>query len=175
MTPQILGQIVGILATIITALSYQVNTKRNLLIIASAGTTCTCLSYLLLGASSGFALNIVCLVRNASFYAMKEGTRLHKLTTALLIAAMCAVGALSWQGPISLLIIVALAINTFFISLGKPQILRWSLLLTCTMIIIYNIAVFSIGGIMNESISIVSSIIGIVRFAKPDSRKEKVS
>jgi len=50
MNPQIWGQIVGITAAVITALSYQVNTKRNLLLIASAGTTCTCLAYLLLGA-----------------------------------------------------------------------------------------------------------------------------
>lgn len=173
MSPQIWGQIVGITAAIITALSYQVNTKRNLLLIASAGTACTCLGYLLLGALPGFALNIVCLIRNALFYRLKEGTKANKIATAILIVAMCAVGALSWQGPISLLIIIALALNTFFLSLGKPQTLRWSLLLTCSMIVIYNIAVFSIGGLLNESISIVSSIIGIVRFAKSPETAEK--
>jgi len=34
------------------------------------------------------------------------------------------------------------------------------------MIIIYNVFVFSLGGIANETVAIVSSIIGIIRFRK---------
>ena len=64
---EILGQIIGILATVITALSYQMNTKKSLLLTQSLATACTCISYLFLGASSGFALTIVCLVRNGGF------------------------------------------------------------------------------------------------------------
>ena len=59
---QVIGQIVGIIATLITALSYQMNTKRSLLIVQTTATACTCLSYMLLGATSGFALNVLCLV-----------------------------------------------------------------------------------------------------------------
>ena len=79
---------------------------------------------------------------------------------------MAVVGAFSWQGPISLLIIIALIINTFFLSLGNPQKLRYSILFTSTMVIIYNAYVFTIGGLMNETIAIISSIIGIIRFRK---------
>ena len=75
-------------------------------------------------------------------------------------------GAMSWQGPISLLIIVALAANTVFLSLGKPQVLRYSILVTSLMVLIYNIYVLSIGGILNESIAILSAFIGIIRFRK---------
>ena len=64
----IIGQALGIAATLITFASYQFNTKRVLLIIQTAATLCTCLSFLFLGASTGFALNIVCLVRNVVFY-----------------------------------------------------------------------------------------------------------
>ena len=84
---------------------------------------------------------------------------------------MAVLGIFSWQGPISLLIIVALIINIFFLSLGNPQKLRYSILFTSTMVIIYNIYVFTIGGLMNEAIAIISSIIGIVRFRK-DKKKE---
>jgi hypothetical protein len=34
------------------------------------------------------------------------------------------------------------------------------------MVLIYNIFVFSIGGITNEAVAIVSSIVGIIRFRK---------
>lgn len=166
MAQEIIGQIFGIATTILSAISYQANTKKKLLILSSLAVGCICISYLLLGAYSGFALNVICLIRNVCFYFIKEKTKTYYIVTGLLITAICVVGALSWQGPISLLIIIALAINTYFISLGKPQLLRYSLLLTCTMVLIYDIVYLSIGGIANESISTVSAIIGIIRYFK---------
>jgi hypothetical protein len=166
MVEEIIGQALGIIATIITFISYQANTKRSLLIIQSIATLCTCLSYFFLGATSGFALNIICLIRNAIFYFQKEGTKLQYISASILSLVMAFVGAFSWQGPISLLIIIALAANTVYLSFGKPQLLRQSVLVTSTMVLIYNIFVFSIGGITNESISIISSAIGVVRYRK---------
>ncbi len=90
----------------------------------------------------------------------------------ILAVTMCVLGALSWEGPISLLVIVALAANTVFMSFGKPQLLRESVIATSGMILIYNIFVFSIGGIVNEGVSIVSSIVGIIRFRKKKSEAE---
>ena len=167
MENQILGQTLGIIATILTFISYQTNTKKKLLIIQSIATLCTCLSFLFLDAATGFALNIVCLVRNVVFYFQNTGTKIYYISTALLTLAMVGVGALSWEGMISLLVIIALGINTVFISIGNAQLLRKSILLTSTMVIIYNIVVFSIGGIANEAISIVSSVIGIIRYKQP--------
>ena len=86
--------------------------------------------------------------------------------TAVLTAAMVGVGIFSWQGPLSLLILVALAANTVFLSFGKPQLLRYSILGTSSMVLAYNVAVFTLGGILNEGISIVSSIVGIFRFRR---------
>ena len=166
MTQHIIGQILGFVATALMAMSYQVNKPRRLLLIQSAGTLCNCLSYLLLGATSGFALNIVCLIRNGYYAVKKEGTVTDRILTAVLVLAIIVVGALSWQGSISLLIIIALAINTFILSLNKPQVLRYSIVLTSTMVLIYNIAVFTMGGILTESISVISSVIGILRFRR---------
>ena len=166
MLPEILGQTLGIIATLITALSYQANTKKKLLFIQSVATLCTCISYLLLGATSGFALNIVCLIRNVCFYFQKEGKTPIYISTSIFVVMMGILGAMSWQGPISLLIIVALAANTFFLSLGKPQMLRYSILVTSLMVLIYNIYALAIGGILNESIAILSAFIGIIRFRK---------
>ena len=173
MTPQmqqLIGQALGILATVITVISYQMNTKRSLLLVQTAATACTCLAYLFLGATSGFTLNIVCIIRNIVFYFQKDSGKVHTVSALVLAAAMVAVGALSWQGPVSLLIIVALAANTVFMSFGKPQLLRQSVLGTSSMILLYNIFVFSIGGIANEGLSIVSSAVGIVRFRKESAK-----
>lgn len=165
-TQEIIGQALGILAPILTALSYQVNTKQRLLLIQTASTFCICVSYLLLDAASGFALNVVCLIRNVCFYFQKDGTATSRIVTCLLAAAMGAMGALSWQGTVSLFIIVALVINTIFMSFGSPQLLRCSILLTSSLIFMYNVLVFSVGGMINESLAVISSAVGILRFRR---------
>ena len=169
-----IGQSFGILATILNFISYQANTKKSLLIIQTIATMCTCLSFFFLGATTGFALNIICIIRNIVFYIVHRRSRLFYPAVVILTLATIFCGALSWQGWISLLIIVALAANTVFLSFGDPQLLRKSILITSTLVILYNIFVFSIGGISSELIAIISSGIGLYRYRK-NNRQEAVS
>lgn len=166
MVETIIGQILGIFATILTFLSYQSNSKQKLLIIQTSATMSTCISYFFLNAMSGFWLNIVCLCRNILYYFEKQNSKFNLVSGIIFAIIMAILGALSWQGYISILIIIALMLNTIILSLGKPQLLRQSILLTSSLVIIYNVYVFSIGGILNESLAIISSIIGIIRFNK---------
>lgn len=162
----IIGQILGFLATALTVLSYQMNTKRTLLLLQTAATTCTCLSFLFLGATAGFALNIVCIVRNIAFYFETARTPLCTWTAILMAATMGVLGALSWEGAISLLILPALMANTLFMSRGNPQLLRYSVIVTSSLIFVYDLFVVSVGGMLNEGLSVVSSVVGILRFHK---------
>ena len=169
----ILGQALGIIAPIITFVSYQVNSKNKLLILQTGATLATCLSYLFLGASSGFALNIVCIIRNIAFFFQDSKSKMNMISAIILAAVMGCLGVLSWEGPISLLVIIALAANTIFMSFGDAQLLRKSVICTSSMILIYNFCIPepTIGGIINESVAIVASIIGIVTFIR--MKKEK--
>lgn len=168
MTNEIIGQILGIIAPIITFVSYQVNSKKKLLILQTAATLSTCLSYMFLGASSGFALNIVCIIRNIAFFFQDSKSKLNMISSCILAVIMGGLGFLSWEGPISLLVIIALAANTIFMSFGNAQLLRKSVICTSSMILIYNIFIENptIGGIINESVAIIASIIGIITFIK---------
>lgn len=169
---ELLGQILGIVATLIITSAYQANTKKGLLMIQTPGIAVLCVSYLLLGASSGFALNVVCVLRNLGCYFVKEKTKAYYAMTGALMVIMGVMGILSWEGPVSLILIAALVANTFFIALGKPQILRYSIIVTSTLCLIYNIVVFSVGGILLEAISVVSAIVGSIRFLIA-AKKEK--
>ena len=171
----VLGQILGVVAPILTFVSYQVNSKNKLLALSTASTSAVCLSYLLLGGSSGFALNIVCIVRNVIYFFMDSKSTANRVAAAMLALAIGGLGALSWEGPISILMIVALMVNTVFMSFGNPQLLRQSVIGTSSLILIYNIFMVhpTIGGIVNESIAIVASIVGIVVFVR--SKKTKKS
>ena len=173
MTSELWGQIVGIAATIVITSAYQANTKRGMLMIQTPGVVLLCVSYLLLGAISGFALNIVCVLRNVCCMFIKERTKAYYVMTGVLMCALGAMGILSWDGYLSLLLIVCLVANTFFVALGIPQILRYSLVVTSTLCLIYNIAIPipSIGGILLESITVVSAIVGILRFWRSKKRE----
>ena len=168
------GQTLSILATLITFLSYQMNTRRSILFTQTAATVSMCAGYFFLGATSGFALNIVGIVRNLTYYFLgysKNPKKYSLIASVGFAAVICVLGILSWQAWYSLLIIIALAINTVYLSLGDPQRLRKSILLTSSSIFIYNIFVFSIGGMTNEAVAIVSSIVGIIRFRKKKTEK----
>lgn len=163
---EIAGHIVGAIAIATYFLSYQFSDKKKLLAVQTAATALNCLQYLLIGASSGFALNIVCIVRNILFFAVEQkgaGKKFAWLPYALAVV-MGVVSLFSWDGVYSLLIIVGLMLNTVFMGICNSQNLRKSLLLTCSMVVIYNIFAGSYTGIISESISIISAIIGIIRF-----------
>lgn len=169
----ILGQVFGIFATVIFFLSYQVFEKKKLLVIQIVATLCTCISFLFLGATSGFALNIVCIIRNIAYYFEEAGTKICYITTAILTAIMCVLGALSWQGSVSLLIIAALVINTVCMSFGDPQLLRKSILVSSPLALLYNVLMLSVGGAINEFSAIVASVIGIIRYNRSKAKEEK--
>lgn len=164
----IIGQILGIVAPIVTFISYQVNSKNKLLLLQTAANVAICISYLLLGASSGFALNIVGTIRNMTFFFLDPKSRTNRICAVILALAMGGAGLLSWEGPISLVLMVALMANTIFMSFGDPQLLRKSVIGTSSLILIYNLLMANptIGGIMNESIAIVASIIGVLIYRK---------
>ena len=166
MTQELIGQALSIIAPILTVISYQFNSKKSVLLFLSGATLATAIAYFLLGATTGAVLNIICLLRNLVCYFFVKGKTSIYLTFAVCAIAMGAFGAVTWQGYVSLLIILGLVINSYFVILGDPQKLRYSILLTSTLVIIYNIIIFSIGGIANEALAIISSIIGIIRFRK---------
>jgi hypothetical protein len=160
----IAGQIMGWVAALLTCLSYQCKEHKKLIVIQTLSTLSICISYLLLSAWSGMLLNVVCIVRNFIIYRKDLKIFSYGFWPYALAALMGLMGALSWQGPMSLLIIVALAVNTLFLYFPNVQNLRKSIVITSTMVLIYN-AYFSVwGGVFNELIAISSSIIGIYRY-----------
>ena len=162
----IAGQIMGWLAALITFLSYQCKEHKKLIIVQTLSTLSICISYLLLGAWSGMLLNVVCIIRNFIIYRKDLKIFSYSFWPYVLAALMGVMGAVSWQGPMSLLVIVALAVNTLFLYFPNVQNLRKSIVITSTMVLIYN-AYFSVwGGVFNEAIAISSSIIGIYRYRK---------
>lgn len=154
----------GWIAAILTFISYQCKSHKKLIALQTMSTLSICVSYLLLNALSGMLLNIVCLIRNFIIYRKDIRFFSYSFWPYVLSVAMGITGVISWQGSMSLLIIAALSVNTLFLYFPNVQNLRKSILVTSSMIIIYNIYYAVWGGVANEMIAIISSVIGIYRY-----------
>lgn len=162
----LIGQIMGWVAALMTFISYQCKEQKKLLAVQTLSSLSICISYLLLGAWSGMLLNVVCILRNFIIYRKDLKIFSYGFWPYALAAVMGIMGAVSWQGPMSLLVIVALMVNTLFLYFPNVQNLRKSILVTSTMVLIYN-AYFSVwGGVVNEMVAISSAVIGICRYRR---------
>ena len=163
---ELTGQIFGWLAALFTFLSYQCKEHKKLLIVQTLSSLSICISYLFLGAHSGMLLNIVCILRNFITYKKNIKFFSYSFWPYVLALTMGLMGLLSWQGYMSLLIVVALMVNTIFVYFPNVQNLRKSIVVTSTMVLIYNAYYAVWGGTVNELIAITSAIIGIYRYRK---------
>jgi len=162
----IIGQIMGFVAVVLGFVSFQMSTQKHLLLVQTATTIAFCIHYYLIGATSGLMLNLLGIARNLAYYHKDKPLFSGKKCPIFFAVVMGVVGLLSWQGYYSIFVVLGLVINTVCLSFANPQNIRKSILVTSPMVLIYDAFVLSIGGIIYESVVIVSSIIGIIRYRK---------
>lgn len=166
----IIGQILGVITIPLGFLSYQAKTAKKLLILQVLNAFVFCIHYLMIGAISAFAMNAIVVIRNIVYANKDKKIFSYRFYPILFAIIMGGVGILSWQNAYSIFVVLGLVLNTLALSSGDAQYIRKSILVTSTMVLIYNILVFSIGGTVYESVTIVSSIIGIIRYRKDNSK-----
>jgi len=132
-----------------------------------------CLQYILIGAYSGFGLNIVCIIRRIFYFHRDKKVLSGSWLPIVLSFVMAVISLFSWDGYHSLFIILGLIINTVCMGVCNSQNLRKSILITCPLILVYNILEGSFGGAVSETISLISAIIGIIRYEKSVQREPK--
>ena len=170
-TLEILGQVSGFLALGVSFLSYQMKTRQGVIALQFAVSVLITLQYLFIGATSGFALNFICCLRGLCFCFQHKKFLSGKWVPMFFAVLMVVVSIFSWEGIHSLAMVAGLAINTLVMGLCSANTLRKSLLLTCTLVIIYNIVVGSFSGIVFEAVSFISAVIALIRMRK-DTVKE---
>jgi hypothetical protein len=162
----IIAQIFGVIAVILGFLSYQMRTRRQILLALSATVIALTLHYLFLGAYTGMAMNAVSLIRNIAYDYRDRKEIKSPLIPIVFTAIQVVMGILTWQAWYSILVLVGIAINTYCVGLCNSQNLRKSILVTSPLVLIYNIFTMALSGIVFEVVGIVSAIIGIIRHRK---------
>ena len=91
----------------------------------------------------------------------------------IILALMTAVvGIITWTGWYSIFVFSGMVIHTLCMSLKDAQKVRYSLLITSPLVIVYNLFTYNYAGAVYESFSIASSIIGIIRYRQLKPQEE---
>lgn len=172
----ILIQVVGIAAMFFSVFSFQMNKHKQIMMMQIAATALFGVQYFLLGAYTGMAMDIVGVIRGIVFYNRDKRWASSNIWIVVFMVIFAVSGLFTWQGKESLLMILAMMLNTVSFSCTKPKLVRSTILLSSPMILIYNILTGSIGGIINEICVEISSVAGLLRFdigkGKTESNKQ---
>jgi len=166
----VVGQMMGFVAVVLGFVSFQMRTQKQLLVVQTATTIAFCIHYYLIGATSGLMLNLLGIVRNLAYYHKDKPLFSGKKCPIFFAVVMGIVGMLSWQGYYSIFVVMGLVINTVCLSFTNPQNIRKSILVSSPLVLAYDAFVLSIGGVIYESVVIISSIIGIVRYRQEKAK-----
>ena len=150
----------GILASII---SFQCKKHNSILFFRTLNEFIFAIQYFLLGAYTGMIVNFVGCARNIVF---TKQISLNKKTTISVIAfgvLFIVFGLVFWQGTKSILIITAKVLSTLAYGNKNTTLVRSIIFITSSSWLIYNYCVFSIAGILCESFTLLSLIMGIIR------------
>ena len=163
-----IGQALGAVAVVLGFINYQVKTRERLLIVHMATTICFVLHYLCLGAWAGMAMNFVGFLRNIVFYKTGKNGKVSKawaIGFAILMGAMGITASLiAKEGIYFVLSVVGLMINSYSMSFRNPNNIRKSILVSSPLVLAYNCFSFSIGGVVYETVGMISAVIGIARY-----------
>ena len=162
----LIGQALGVVAVILGFITYQMKSPKALLIVNLITCGVFCAHYLLIGAISGAVMNGLGILRNLVYTNRDKKLFSSPVWPFAFAVIMLAAGLVTWQDWRSVLLVSGLFINSLALSMKNAQHIRWSLLISCPLVMLYNILMGSYGGTVFEGMSIVSAVIGIIRFRK---------
>ena len=154
---------IGVLGMIACIMIFQQTERKKMLIWKMIADTLWMIQYILLGAYGGVGTTAVAILRGAVFLKWDPRQKGGKLVlTGFLIIAIV-VGLLIWRNAFNLFSMSASIIAIISFWIGNPKLSRILAFPISTSMLIYDVAYLSIMGIFNESFSMISSLIGIVR------------
>ena len=162
----IVANIIAFVAVAVTFISYQVNSARRLLVILCISAAVSGLSFAVLGAWTGVAMNGVVLVRNIVYYNKDRLGQVGKCFPILFALAALVFGICTWDAWFCAFSVAGLIIDCLALSSSSAQFIRGSIFVTAPMFFVYDLLTLNYIECVKEIISLISVIIGSARFGK---------
>lgn len=164
------AMIFGLLGIVLNLLIYQQKNSKNVLIFKLLSDIVWAGHYFLLGAYSGLCIACIGIFREIVFIKVNKKSRAGVLWLIIFCLASVISTVFTWKTIASLLPAVAslLSVVSFFFAI--PKLARYMALPISLCMGTYDVFVGSAVGIVNEALTIISAIIGIIRL-KDRSKK----
>lgn len=170
---KITAQIIGILAFILSAISFQAKSFKMINILKIISQIMFTVQYLMLGAFTAMFMNMFSFVRGFVYIDLEKKNKSTVLAQIVFSIIFISLGILTWDGMIGILAIMGTVIQTIAFGNKKPSNIRLITLPTCFMWMAYNLHYSSVGGLCSDIFSLISIIIGIIRLDIPEYKRKK--
>jgi hypothetical protein len=169
----IISQIFALASFIFDLVAAQQKKKASLLNMDTVAASSSLLHYAFLGAWAGMANKIITVVRNAlAAYLASKKRKAPKFLPFIFVGAYIIFGIFTFTSVYSLLPTIASSIYSIVIYTTKDaNKIRYTIVATSTIWLVYNIFVFSIAGIITQAILLVNDLIAIWRYRKNNIKK----
>ena len=175
--PEIIPQIIGLLAVAMFLLSYQMKERRNIIIVNVVSRLLYIVQYLLLGAFSGAILDSVGII--ASVLAEKKSTPFIKKHTTVIIVicgtVVLTVGlaiAFMNRSLLDILPIIGVFLHTGAFWLTEERIIRRVSLAGSPFWFVYNFLSHAYGSAIGDVLTMVSIITAMIKYRKRRRNEE---
>ena len=161
--PPILVQVIGYIGILMNLIIYQQKTRVGILSCKLISDVVWAVHYLALGAMAGFAIAAIGIVREIVFIKVDKKSRLGRTFLVVFIIAALVAAALTWRDFSSILPSVASVTSVVGFFLSIPSLSRILSFPISLCMGIYSFTNGSTAGVINEILTVLSSIIGILR------------
>ncbi len=162
-TKDIIAQAIGFVGMGVSLLPFQFKEYNKLVVLRMLSEFIFGVQFLLLGAYTGMATNFAAIITNFVYrYRINRGksTLVFQILFSLLFIGL---GIATWQGAVSLLVIAAKLLSTVALGINNTKTIRGLNLIIQPLWLLYDIAVFSIGGMIADSLAIIALIAAVIR------------
>ena len=187
------AMVAGIAAVITFLLSYQLKQRKNIITCNVVSRCLYIVQYLLLGAWVGMVMDLIGSIRNIVFTLNVKNNKSNKwwiifFSIITLIAGVLTIiftwdksigYASNWSNnpnvvliiaiSISIISIVAKLLTTIAYGFKNPHLIRMINLPSNACWVVYNVVAFSIAGVINDLMCLLSIIVAEIRFRKQDT------
>ena len=162
-------QVLGLIAFLLSILTYQQNTHKRIVALQLAAGTCFTVHFYLLGNETGALLNAVGVVRSLVYLFKDKKWASSDLWIVFFSLVSIGACAYTWEGWLSLLPTLGMVFTSIAFGVNNPKKTRIFSSFSSPLWLVYNIAGKSLGGALTEIFAILSIVVGILRF----DRKKK--
>ena len=164
---------IGFIGLALFVVSYQIRSNKALFLVQMLGCMAFCLQFFLMGAYTGAISLVINLIRNLFlFNADRWKWATSKVVMWIILSVLAVTTAFTWAGWISLLPFASIAITTVGYWTRNALKIRSSQMIGSPCYLVYDVIVHSWGGVVSETLAIISIIISIYRFGWKELGKE---